>query len=364
MSKISRRKFLISVAAGMGTIAFDQWITACSPKNGTPVETQAVPSPAKATALPTQTRPPAATSASSPTQSAETAASQPTDPAAAQAPASTPTQAGVPDLVVARRGEPEEMVRRALAALGGMNQFVKPGANVMIKPNICVAYHTYEYAATTNPWVVAALVKLCLEAGAASVGVLDYPFGGTAAEAYVKSGIEEQVKAAGGEMIQMVGFKYVSVDIPNGKSLLKTDIYGDLLKADVLINVPIAKHHNLARLTLSMKNLMGVIRNRSALHQDLGQRLPDLAMRISPALTVIDAVRILKNHGPTGGNLNDVEKLDTVIVSKDFVAADAYAATLFGLQPDELNYVRAAAERGLGRSDLKSLRIEELNVGA
>jgi len=95
------------------------------------------------------------------------------------------------------------MVRRALASLGGMDKFVPKGANVVVKPNICVAYHTYEYAATTNPWVVGALVKMCFEAGASSVKVMDFPFGGSAQEAYVKSGIKEQVEAAGGEMVSM-----------------------------------------------------------------------------------------------------------------------------------------------------------------
>ena len=70
---------------------------------------------------------------------------------------------GSPDLVVARGGDdPETLVRRAIAALGGMEQFISKGAKVVIKPNICTAYHPYEYAATTNPWVVGALVKLAL----------------------------------------------------------------------------------------------------------------------------------------------------------------------------------------------------------
>jgi uncharacterized protein (DUF362 family) len=194
------------------------------------------------------------------------------------------------------------MVRRALAALGGMERFVTQGSQVVVKPNICVAYHTYEYAATTNPWVVGAVVKLALEAGARSVRVMDYPFGGTAEEAYTRSGIAEQVQAAGGEMVVMKGFQYVDTEIPQGKGLHETRIYDEVLNADVLINVPIAKDHSLARLTLGMKNLMGVILDRSQIHIDLGQNLADLNSRVRPQLTVIDAVRILMDHGPTGGN--------------------------------------------------------------
>jgi uncharacterized protein (DUF362 family) len=272
--------------------------------------------------------------------------------------------ANAPDLVVARSGEPEAMVRQAIAALGGMERFVPRDANVIVKPNICVAYHTYEYAATTNPWVVGAVVKLCLEAGARSVRVLDLPFGGSAEDAYEISGIAEQVKAAGGEMVVMPRMKFVSMDIPQAKSLKQSDVYDDALKADVLINVPIAKDHSLARLTLGMKNLMGLISYREAVHGDMGERLADLTGLFRPQLTIVDAVRMLMANGPTGGNLDDVKQANTIIASPDIVAADSYAATLFEMQPEELMYVVAGTQRGLGRSDLKNLKIEEINVGA
>jgi uncharacterized protein (DUF362 family) len=250
-----------------------------------------------------------------------------------------------------------------LAALGGIERFVHKGDDVIVKPNMCVAYHTYEYAATTNPWVVGTLVKLAREAGARRVRVMDFPFGGTAEEAYVKSGIQEQVLAAGGEMEIMSKMKYVATDIPQGVSLRKCDIYDDILKADVVINVPIAKHHSLARLTLGMKNLMGTILHREAMHYPLGQRLADLTSRVRPALTIVDAVRILTSGGPSGGNLDAVKKLDTIIASTDIVAADSYATTLFDKKPEDLDCIKIGAQMGLGRSDLKSLKIEEIAVG-
>jgi uncharacterized protein (DUF362 family) len=107
---------------------------------------------------------------------------------------------------------------------------------------------------------------------------------------------------------------------------------------------------------------MGTIKDRPAMHRNLGQRLADLASRVRPTLTIIDAVRILRANGPTGGNLNDVQKMDTVIASTDIVAADSYAATLFGLAPNDLAFVQAGAAMGLGQSDLNALRIEEIAV--
>jgi len=265
-----------------------------------------------------------------------------------------------PHLVVARGGQPEDMVQRALAALGGMEQFVHKGDDVIVKPNICVGYHSYEYAATTNPWVVAELVRLCLAAGARRVRVMDQPFASGPEQAYAISKIQKEVQAAGGQMEIMSAFKFASTDLPRGVDLKRWELYTDALQADVLIDVPIAKHHNLARLTLGMKNLMGLIRNRPAMHSNLGQRLADLASVFQPTLTVVDAVRILTANGPTGGNLADVRQLDMVIVSPDIVAADSYAATLFGLKPDDLAFVRAAAAMGLGRSDLQNLKVEEV----
>ncbi len=353
MNKLTRREFLRSATAGISALVLQQLLAACGQE------------PPEATAgvgaAPTQAKSPTETMAEQDsTQPAPQASEQP--PLESQA-TQTPVRS-LPDLVVARGGEPEALVRQALAALGGMERFVPKGARVVVKPNICVAYHTYEYAATTNPWVVGALVKLALEAGAKSVQVFDYPFGGSPEEAYTRSGIAEQVTAAGGEMVVMPAFKYVTAKIPHGVDLKKTEAYQDALNTDVLIDVPIAKHHGSARLTLGMKNLMGLILNRSAIHRNLGQRIADLASLFRPSLTVVDAVRILMDNGPTGGDLNDVKKLDTVIASPDIVAADSYATRLFGLVPEDVAYIPAAAAMGLGRSDLNGLKIEEIAVGA
>jgi uncharacterized protein (DUF362 family) len=357
MPKLTRREFLRMLASGMTAMALEEFLAACGQRE--PLE--------ETTLAPTHPASTATTKAATPQPSATPGQNQLAEPTQNDAPpaqaSATPTPAGSPDIAVARGGEPEDLIRRAMQAFGGLGTFVPKGAKVIIKPNICVAYHSYEYAATTNPFLVAALVKMCLEAGAASVQVMDAPFGGTAKEAYAISGIQDQVQAAGVEMAYMPGFKYVDVAIPNAVKLQKTSIFDDILKADVLINVPIAKHHSLARLTLGMKNLMGVIRDRSGMHLFLGAKLADLAGRIRPTLTVVDAIRILTNNGPTGGNLNDVKKLDTVIVSQDIVAADSYAATLFELEPESLDYIAAGVQTGLGRSDLKNLRIEEIAVG-
>jgi len=267
-----------------------------------------------------------------------------------------------PQLVVSRGNDPAEITRRAVAALGGIERFVNQGDQVVIKPNICVDYNPPEFAATTNPTVVATLVGLCLGAGARRVQVMDNPFGGTPESAYEVSGIADAVGAAGGEMVVMHPAKYVEAEIPDAVDIQSWEFYKDVLTADVFINVPIAKHHSLARLSLGMKNLLGVITRPGRIHSNLGQRIADLASRVRPTLTVVDAVRILMNHGPTGGNLEDVKQANTVIASRDFVAADAQAATLFDVAGSDISYIKAAAAMGLGTMALDSVKIEEISL--
>jgi len=276
-----------------------------------------------------------------------------------QPPAPTSDQAY---LAAVRGSDPAEITRAALAALGGIERFVRSGDDVIIKPNICVNYHPPEYAATTNPTVVATLATLCLGAGARRVRVMDTPFGGTAESAYAVTGIGEAVREAGGEMEVMSPVKFAKTAIPEGRDITEWEIYRDVLEASVLINVPIAKHHSLARLSLGGKNLLGVILKPNQIHRNLGQRVADLASLVRPTLTVVDAVRILTDHGPTGGSLNDVQRTDTVIASHDIVAADAYAATLFDKTGSDIPYVTAAAEMGLGTMDLEGVKIDEVTL--
>jgi len=359
MTRMKRRDLIrIAGALGVSAVLVGAGCGDAQPDEPTPAPTSAPPAPtatqAAVAAAPTQASP--ATIA--PTQMPATAA------AAATAPATVgPTiSVGQAYLAVARGGDPATITQRAIAAVGGMERFVRSGANVIIKPNICVAYHTFEYGATTNPEVVAELVRLCLAAGARRVRVMDTPFGGRAEEAYAVSGIAEAVKAAGGEMEIMSPVKYKDTPIPDGVDIKNWAVYQEIIEADLVINVPIAKHHSLARLTLGGKNFLGVARNPNQLHRNLGQRIADLVSLVRPELTVVDAIRTMMRNGPSGGNLDDVQKQDTIIASPDIVAADAYAATLFGLKGEDIGYVKAAAEMGLGRLDLANLKIEEISA--
>ncbi|MFZ2095879.1 MAG: DUF362 domain-containing protein [Anaerolineales bacterium] len=349
---LTRRTFLKLTA----TVAAGAALASCTPK-------QSQPAPSGTTAEVKPTIPPSPTVGVVPsdTPPAENTPAE-TNHEASTNPEPSPTTSPA-YLAVVHGPDPASITRAAIEALGGMASFVSPGYDVIIKPNICTDYHPPEYASTTNPTVVATLVRMCLESGATRVRVMDYPFGGTPQSAYQISGIAEAVEAAGGEMHVMSRPKYTVVDIPQGKDLNRVEIYPDILEADLLINVPIAKHHGSTRLTLGGKNLMGTILDRNMMHINLTQRIADLTSLVRPPLTVIDAVRILTNHGPTGGDLSDVKQTDTIIASRDIVAADSYATTLFGLTAADIGYIQASAELGLGTIDLSSIDLREISLG-
>jgi uncharacterized protein (DUF362 family) len=179
---------------------------------------------------------------------------------------------------------------------------------------------------------------------------------------YVQSGIAPAARAAGADVDYMDERKFKDTAI-NGGTLKSWPLYTDVLEADKVINVPIAKHHGLSQLTLSMKNWMGVMGgSRSQIHQKLDGSIVDISTRIKPALTILDAVRILTANGPQGGNLRDVKRLDTVIVGVDEVAVDAYGATLFGLKGSDLGWVKLGHAQGLGIMDLNKLKIKKIQT--
>lgn len=267
-----------------------------------------------------------------------------------------------PDLAVVKFGAPEAITRKAVGLLGGMQRFVSKGDIVVVKPNIAFDREP-EQAATTNPEVVAAVVKMAYEAGAKSVKVFDRPCNNPR-RCYTRSGIEKAARDAGASVYHIENSsEYVKTKI-NGVSLKKWPIHRDVLECDCLINVPIAKHHGSAELTLSMKNLMGVVGGKRARFHigHLHRWIADLSTTIKPRLIVIDAVRILTDHGPTGGDLADVRRLDTVIASVDPVAADSYAATLFGKKGEDIDHIRYAYELKLGEIDMDKLRIAKVTL--
>jgi len=270
----------------------------------------------------------------------------------------------LPDVAVAT-GPPAGAVKAAVDLLGGMGRFVKPGNSVVIKPNFSFA-NPPESATTTNPEVVRELLVLCREAGASSVKILDNPL--NAAELCLEQSAVltacESVERGAVHALDDARF-YRETDIPTGASFKKTEVAVDVLEADVLISAPVAKSHSSAGVSLSMKNLMGLIWNRGVMHSrhDLNTAIVDLASLLKPALCVIDATRVLTTNGP--GGPGKVVRMDAVIASPDMVAADAEAVSMcewYGRRfaPRQVKHIALAHERGLGRMDVENLDVRRI----
>lgn len=279
--------------------------------------------------------------------------------AAAQSAAAPPQAAplGSSDLAIASGQVPGELARKAVNALGGMGRFVKAGNTVVIKPNASFTDPPGS-GTSTNPEVVAAVVSMCKEAGAARVIVLDHTLRGDASVCLARNGIGGAVAAAGGEMIAYGASDHghgVDATIPGATTLPQITVFPEVLSADVVITVPVAKNHEGAGLSLGMKNFIGVTTSMSKVHQnDLHQSIADLNSLVKPKLSVIDATVMLMSNGP--GGPGPTTSPGQVIASGDVVAADSYACTLFGMTANDVPYVVDGGKLGLGQVDFTRLK--------
>ena len=272
-----------------------------------------------------------------------------------------------PDMVAVMGGEPEVMLDKALEASGGIGNYVRKGQKVVIKPNIGWD-RAPEMAGNTNPKLVKALVKKCLEAGASKVTVFDHTCDNWQ-KCYQTSGIAEAVREAGGIIMPANDEKYFKeVSIPNGVNLKSAKIHEALIEADVWFNVPVLKNHGGAKLTCAMKNYMGIVWDRRFFHQnDLQQCIADICTwQKRPVLNIVDAYRIMFQNGPQGRSASDVATLKSMIVSPNIVAVDTASLRLFN-QVKQLD-LAAAAHIGkgealhLGTTQLDSISIKRIKI--
>jgi uncharacterized protein (DUF362 family) len=273
------------------------------------------------------------------------------------------TSKAIPDLVAVKNGEPDAMFKKAMSLMGGMGQFVKKGQTVVIKPNIGFPRKP-EVGATTNPLLVRTIIESCYQAGAKRVYVFDnvvMPTSDNSRNCYKISGIEEAARAARGIIIPVDDFSFTEVTIPRAKTLKTADVHRLILDSDVFINVPVLKHHSSAHLSIAMKNLMGIVKNRMTYHlSGLDQCIADFCLYKKPDLNIVDAYRVLMSNGPGGPydeRAANVELKKTLLMSRDIVAVDAAAARIFGKNPEDIGYIKIGHQQKTGNMNLSQLKI-------
>lgn len=245
------------------------------------------------------------------------------------------------------------LTRKIFEAAGGMQKFISKGDVVVIKPNLSWARPPH-LAATTNPEVMEAVIELCQEAGAKKVRIADNTIH-SARRCFAITGAESVAKKTGADLIFPRSSLMQEQKI-RGNRLDVWPVFTPLIEADKVINLPIAKVHNLCDLTLGMKSWIGAVGGRrNVLHQDIHQTIVDLAQFFKPTVTLIDAIRVMIHNGPSGGRQSDVVLKNRLILSNDPVAADAKAAELFGLRPEKVGFIRLGEKWGLGTYDFDRL---------
>jgi uncharacterized protein (DUF362 family) len=272
-----------------------------------------------------------------------------------------------PDMVAIMGGEPADLLERALKEMGGIEKYVKKGQSVVIKPNIGWDKKP-DFAANTNPELVEALIKQCFKAGAKKVTVFDHTCDNWQ-KCYDNSGIKKAVEAAGATILPGNDeVYYKEVKLPKGLKLKSTKIHQALLEADVWFNVPVLKNHGGAKMSIAMKNYMGIVWDRGFFHSnDLQQCIADSCTWVKkPALNIVDAYRCMRKNGPQGRSISDTSLLKTLIVSTDIVAADTAAIGLFNqvekMNIDEVGHIANGESLKLGTQKIDRLNVKRIKL--
>ncbi len=213
-------------------------------------------------------------------------------------------------------------------------------------------------AVTTHPEMVAVEVRECYKTGAGQVIALSHDDPTQAAA----NGTVAAVEGAGGTMVMANDpGQYREIILPRSRILRREAIATDVLDAEVFINMPIAKHHAGAQLTLAMKNLMGVNWDRRRFHMtDLDLTIAELATGIKHSLVILDANHVLLTNGPGGPGQVKVAK--QVVAGVDPLAVDAFATRYFDLEPHQVRHIQRAYELGVGEIALGGLKIKEFSA--
>ncbi len=266
-------------------------------------------------------------------------------------------------LVVVKGSDAADMLRTGLEAWGGLQALNVAGKKVLIKVNGAFS-RPPEDATTTDPQLVAEAVRQFLAAGASKVVVFDHILQDLADQTFQANGIGPAAKAAGAEVVVYAVRKpgaSRTIQIPGGTALTSAGILEEIFQADLIINMPKAKHHGGAGLSLSMKNFIGITQDMGKMHEiDLHRAIAEINTVVKPALVITDATTILLDHGP--GGPGKVTNPGQVIIGRDPVAVDAYTCGLFGAAPSSIGYITYGEQLGVGTPNFASLGIKEVSV--
>ena len=259
-----------------------------------------------------------------------------------------------------------KITKDAVDKIGGMNKFVKKGQSVGLLINSAFS-HPGSY---TNPDIVFSVLKMCFDAGAKTV----YCLRGESDNYFKRSSLFKKQKGLINKITKLSG-NNIEVPVKGGSLLKNAEIVSELLKIDVLINIPILKDHSDTKFTCCLKNMMGAatFKTNKFFHfgsgkntssddwysnvDFLSQCIADLNLLRKPDLNIVDATNFIISNGPSGpGNL---KKENKVVAGKDTVSVDAYCTQFLGLKPAKVSMIVKADKNKTGSMIINKLKIVE-----
>ncbi len=258
-------------------------------------------------------------------------------------------------MVVVRNTDRIAAVRTAFETMGGIGTFIEKGDRVLLKVNAAFASPPM-LSATTHPQLVSELSRLCFKAGAKQVIVTDNPINDPVS-CFSLTGISEAARTAGAQVFMPKDHFFQTMTISGTRLIQNWPILYEPLKGvNKVIGMAPLKDHHRSGASMTMKNWYGLLGGRrNIFHQDIHTIIADLAKMMTPTLVILDAINSMVSNGPTGGSLSDLKATNTLIVSTDQVAADAYGAQLLGKSADDLAYISKAESLGVGTADFRTL---------
>jgi len=233
------------------------------------------------------------------------------------------------------------------------------GKSVLLKPNL-VDYVPGNHI-NTHPLLVAAAAECFRRLDASSVIVAEGPGHQRDTELVLfESGFEEQLREQ----------KLPFVDL-NRDELFKTQLLATytgmnhlwlpraVLEADFVVSMPKVKAHHWSGVTLSMKNMFGVVPGtkyawpKNILHwKGIQESILDVCATVPVHFVIADAIMAMEGNGPLNGT---PRPLNRIVLADDPVAPDATCARLMGLDPDKVAHIRVGADFR-GNSSLHRIR--------
>jgi uncharacterized protein (DUF362 family) len=255
-------------------------------------------------------------------------------------------------VAIVKGDEPSEITKKALKLIGAKN-LIKQESKVLIKPNYVVAKHP-STGITTDSRIVESLIEFVKDCGVKDITVGEGGVGDTG-KAFNVVGIKEVAARHGVKLIDLNQDLRVKMKIPHALALHEVDIAETGFKSTCIINVPKLKVHHMALVTLCMKNLMGLILPKSIMHDQINEKIVDLAslFKEKVKINVVDGVigaEVDETHG-------EPVEMNIVIAGQDMVAVDSVAAAAMGIDYRNVKYLQLAEERGLGISNIDEIKI-------